>query len=300
MSTAFVLTGGGSLGAAQVGMLEALEERGVRPDLLVGTSVGAVNAAFLGGPGSYPARLLALAGLWKLLRRRDLFAPDPRRWLDATLRSGPSLFAADPLRHLLEDNLGYSDLDGARTPVHVLTTDLTTGATRVLSTGDAVSAVLASAAVPGLLPPVRRDGSTFIDGGFGPHLALAHADRLGVDDIYLVPAGYPCAPRRTPTSAVGVTLTALALLLHVQLLTEVEEYAGRARLHVLPPLCPVVVSPADFGHASQLMSRAHEQAATWLAEPVADLRPAAPLALHDHRPPVPGAGADGAVLGDTA
>lgn len=264
MSTAFVLSGGGSLGAVQVGMLEALEERGIRPDLLVGTSVGAVNAAFLGGPASYTDRLPALADLWRGLRRRDLFVPDPRRWIDAALRSGPSLFDAVAFRQLLETHLGYRDLAEARIPVHVVATDLISGTGRVLSSGDAVSAVLASAAVPGLLPPVRRGGETLVDGGLGPHRSLAHADSLGVDEIYLVPAGHPCAPRRAPTSALAVTLTAFSLLVHVQLLTEVEGYAGHARLHVLPPLCPLAVSPADFRHAGPLMSRAREAVTAWL------------------------------------
>lgn len=270
-TTAFVLTGGGSLGAAQVGSLLALEDRGIRPDVLVGTSVGALNAAFLAGPGDHAVRLRSLAGVWSTLRRRDVFRPDPRRWVGATLRSAPSLFDPAPLRHLLRTHLGYDDLADARVPVHLVAADLTSGTARVLGSGDAVSAVLASAAVPGLLPPVLRDGHLLVDGGFGPHQGLAHADRLGVDDIYLVPAGYPCAPRRTPTSALGITLTALSLLIHVQLLTEVEEYAGRARLHVVPPLCPLSVSPADFRHAGRLMSRAHRATAAWLDAAPAEL-----------------------------
>lgn len=281
MTTAFVLTGGGSLGAAQVGALLALEDHGIRPDLLVGTSVGAINAVFLAGPGDHAERLHVLAALWSALHRRDVFVADPRRWLGA-LRSAPSLFDAAPLRRLLETHLGYDDLADARVPTHVVATDLTAGTVQVLSTGDVVGAVLASAAVPGLLPPVTRDGRLLVDGGFGPHVGLGHADRLGADDIYLVPAGYQCAPRRAPTTALGISLTALALLIHVQLLTEVEEYAGHARLHVLPPSCPQTVSPADFRHADELMRRARAASAASLARPSADLSPAARIGLHDH------------------
>ena len=88
--TAFVLTGGGSLGAVQVGMMTALHEQGIDPDLLVGTSVGAVNAAYVAGPGTTGQRLTSLADLWTGMRRRDVFVADPGRWLRAAVGGSPS------------------------------------------------------------------------------------------------------------------------------------------------------------------------------------------------------------------
>lgn len=87
--TAFVLTGGGSLGAVQVGMMQALHERGTTPDLLVGTSAGALNAAYLAGPGTTSERLGSLAELWAATRRRDVFPVEPLRWLGAATRGAP-------------------------------------------------------------------------------------------------------------------------------------------------------------------------------------------------------------------
>ena len=123
MTTAFVLSGGGSLGAVQVGMLQALGERGVEPDLLVGTSAGAINAAFVGGHGMGAEALEELAGLWRSLRRRNLFALRPLHGVLAVAGVRPSLFSAEPLRRLVEANLGYRDLLDARIELHLVSTD---------------------------------------------------------------------------------------------------------------------------------------------------------------------------------
>jgi len=83
------MTGGGSLGAVQVGMATALLQHGIEPDVLVGTSVGAVNAAYLAGPGTTGERLASLAALWSGMRRRDLCIHQPQRWVQATLVTTP-------------------------------------------------------------------------------------------------------------------------------------------------------------------------------------------------------------------
>ncbi|MGO4599679.1 patatin-like phospholipase family protein [Terrabacter sp. 2RAF25] len=284
MTIAFVLTGGGSLGAVQVGMLNALHEQGIHADLLVGTSVGAVNAAYLGGPGRRADRLRTLAMLWRGMRRHDIFAVDLRRWFGAAVGTRSSLFDGQGLDGLLRRNLGYEDLEQARIPVEVTATDLVTGHGLVLATGPAVSAVRASAAVPGVLPPVTRDGRTLVDGAIGELDVLAHTAAHGVSDIYLLPAGYPCAGA-PPTSALGGALTALSLLLHRQLMAQVNGYRGDARLHVVPPLCPLSVSPADFTQTPTLLARAHESTSTWLAAG-RRIDDASVLSLHvHHRPP---------------
>lgn len=262
-STAFVLTGGGSLGAVQVGMAMALHEHGIDPDVLVGTSVGAVNAAYLAGPGTTGERLASLAALWSGMRRRDLFRVEPRRWVRATFGSEPSMFSGDPLRLLLQGHLGYHAFEDARLRLHVTATDVVTGAGVILGSGPVLDAVRASAAVPGLLPPVLLGQRTLVDGAIGHSGALAHADGCSVDEIYLLPAGYPCAAA-PPSSALGTALTAVSVLLHRQLVEEVRAYTGHARLHVVPPLCPLAISPADFTHVDSLIQRAHASTDDWV------------------------------------
>ena len=283
MTTAFVLSGGGSLGAVQVGMLQALGERGVEPDVLVGTSAGAINAAFVGGHGMSATALGELAGLWRSLRRQDVFALRPLRGVLAAAGIRPSLFTAEPLRRLVESNLGYRDLLDARVALHLVATDLCSGKEVLLSSGDAARAVVASAAIPGVFPPVRRGGRVLIDGGIAEHAAIRHAIDCGADEIYLLPTGFPCALPSPPTTAVGVALQALTLLSQQQLIGEVARYAGPAKLKVLPPLCPLKVSAADFSHADELITRAKVATGSWLDAGGPDLPlPQRFLSMHDH------------------
>lgn len=260
---AFVMTGGGSLGAVQVGMATALLQHGIEPDVLVGTSVGAVNAAYLAGPGTTGERLASLAALWSGMRRRDLFSLQPQRWVQATLGTAPSMFSGDPLRLLLARHLSYHAFEDARLPLHITATDVVTGTGVILSSGPVLDAVRASAAVPGLLPPVHLGGRTLVDGAIGHPGALAHADGCGVEEIYLLPAGYPCAGG-PPRTALATALTAVSVLLHRQLVDEVRAYNGHARLHVVPPLCPLAISPADFTHVDSLLHRARVATDAWL------------------------------------
>jgi NTE family protein len=283
MTTAFVLSGGGSLGAVQVGMLQALGERGVAPDLLVGTSAGAINAAFVGGHGMSAEALRELARLWRSLRRRDVFALRPLQGALAAAGLRPALFSAEPLRRLVAANLGYRDLRDSRVEVHLVSTDLLTGQEVLLSGGDAASAVVASAAIPGVFPPVLREGRVLVDGGIAEHAAISHAIERGADEVYLLPAGFSCALPAAPGTAVGVALQALTLLTQQQLIGEVARHAGPASLKVLPPLCPLTVSPADFSHADELISRSREATGSWLDSGGPDLpAPQRFLSMHRH------------------
>jgi NTE family protein len=158
MATAFVLSGGGSLGAVQVGMLQALAARGVEPDLLIGTSAGALNAVFVAGHGLTDRSLAEPATIWTNLRRGQVFPFQPARLAAAAVGLVPSLFPNDGLRRLIERNITFRRLEEAKVPVHVVATDHRSGQEVLISDGDAIDAVLASSAIPGVLPPVHVDG----------------------------------------------------------------------------------------------------------------------------------------------
>jgi NTE family protein len=264
VTTAFVLSGGGSLGAVQVGMLQALAESGVRPDLLIGTSAGALNAAYVAGHGTGQQAIDDLASIWQGVRRRDVFPLQPFRHLLALAGARPSLCSDQGLRHLVAAHLPYSNLEDAAIPLHIVTTDLSSGHEVLLSTGDAVSAVVASAAIPGVLPPVERDGLTLVDGGIADNAALSQAVALGVDEVFVLPTGFTCALARPPTTALAIAVQALTLLIEQRLILEVAAFPRYAGLKVLPPLCPLAVSSADFSHASELIGRAHGATAHWI------------------------------------
>lgn len=286
MTTAYVLSGGGSLGAVQVGMLQALTADGVRPDLLIGTSAGALNAAYVATHGSEPGALEDLAAAWSGLRRRDVFPLQAARLGAAAIGRAPSLCPNDGLRRLIRSHLPVNRLEETAIPVHVVATDVSSGEEVLVSEGDAVDAILASAAIPAVFPSVRVGGRDLIDGGVADNAAVSQAVGLGADVIYVLPTGYACALDQPPSSPLSSALHALTLLIEQRLILEVAHFAERADIRVLPPLCPLAVSSTDFGHGAELIERARRATARWLDDGGPRLpHPERFLSLHRH--PVP-------------
>lgn len=262
MTTAFVLAGGGSLGATEVGMLAALTGAGVRPDFMVGTSVGAANAAWF---ALHPSDVDSLAALWVSLRRSDVFPIRPVRGLLGLVGLRDHLVPPSGLRRLLERSLGSVDLTGTALPVHVGATDVLSGEEVLLSSGNAVDAVLASTAIPAVFPPVRLGGRHLVDGGAVNNTPVSHAVALGADHVWVLPTGYACALTSPPRSALGVALQALTLLVHHRLAVDVERYRDQVELRVVPSLCPLRVSPGDFSRGRELIDAAFASTRDWLA-----------------------------------
>ena len=127
MTTGFVLSGGGSLGAIQVGMLQAMADLQIKPDLLVGTSAGALNASYIAGHGTEPSSLKGLVSVWRGLRTSILFRPDPLRLSLALIGRDEALFSATNLRRLIKKHLTFTNLEDSPIPLWVVTTDLLTG-----------------------------------------------------------------------------------------------------------------------------------------------------------------------------
>jgi len=261
-STAFVLAGGGSFGAVQVGMLRALAARGVRPDMVVGASVGAINGAYFAGAPDDEG-VTRLAELWCGLRRSEVF---PLAWQGVLGLMGTRNFAIDPsgLRRLLENHLPYERLEQARVPVHVVATDLISGGTVRLSEGPVVDAVLASCAIPAVFPAVKLGERYLIDGAVASNTPISVAVELGAARIIVLPTGYACAIPGPPKSAVASALHAVTLLIAHQLLLEFKQYHTHTEIVTVPPLCPLETSPYDFAHARALIERAAAQTEHWL------------------------------------
>lgn len=260
--TAFVLAGGGSFGAVQVGMLRELLAHGVAPDLVVGSSVGAINGAHLAGSPTAEG-VARLEAIWRGLRRHDVFP--------VTLRSlvgliGRRNYVVDPrgIRQLLEENLPYERLEQAALPLHVVATDVLGGAVVRLSSGSAIEAVLASCAIPAAFPPVRVGERYLMDGAVASNTPIRVAMELGATRLIVLPTGYACALDAPPRSAIGTMLHAITLLTAHQLVTELERYSAEADIITVPPLCPLAVSPYDFSQAGELIERAATQTRRWL------------------------------------
>ncbi|HRO13869.1 MAG TPA: patatin-like phospholipase family protein [Paracoccus sp. (in: a-proteobacteria)] len=261
-TTAFVLAGGGSLGAIQVGMLLALTKAGLRPDFVIGSSVGALNAAhFAGAPDL--AGVERLAQIWCGLRRSDIFLLSPSGLLGILRRSG-SIVDPAHLRRLLEAHLSFARIEHARLPLHVMATDQQ-GASVRLSAGPAVETILASSAVPGIFPPVTIDGRQLMDGAIAGNTPLRVAAELGATRIIVLPTGYACALTEPPRGVIARMLHAVTLLIAWQLMHEIETMPEGVAVHLAPALCPLAVSPYDFTASRRLIERAQGRTQEWIA-----------------------------------
>lgn len=262
VSTAFVLAGGGSFGAVQVGMLRALVAQGVRPDWVVGASVGAINGAYFAGDPT-AAGVARLEAVWRGLRRSEVF---PLAWRGVLGLDGGNKHVIDPagLQRLLTQQLPCQTFEGVKVPLHVVATDLMGGGTVQLSSGPLVDAVLASCAIPALFPPVHLGGRYLIDGAIASNTPISVAVALGAQRVIVLPTGFACALVEPPRSAMASALHAITLLIVHQLAQEFERYRGQAHIIIAPPLCPLSSSPYDFSQVSDLIERAAEQTTRWI------------------------------------
>lgn len=248
---AFVLSGGASLGAVQVGMLRALLEQGVVPDALVGASVGAVNAGWVAARPE-PEGVDELADIWLRLRRGDVFPISPFTSAAGLLGRCNHFIPSANFRTLLERHIPFQRVEDTRVPLHVVTTDLKSGRATIIESGPAIPALLASCAIPGVFPPVTIGRRDYVDGGIASHTPITVAVELGATDLYVLPVGYPWL-NREPTNALGMALQALARIFDQKLDAEVAVYRDQVNIHVMPVLDIADVSPADFSHTRELI-----------------------------------------------
>ncbi len=253
MRRAFVLSGGASLGAIQVGMLHALFECGIAPDLIVGSSAGAINGAYIASREPTVETAEELGELWRRLNRGDVFPANPLTGFVGFIGRSDHLVPNSGMRRVIRGHIEFERLEEARVPLHVIATDVLTGAEWRLSRGSAEDAVIASAAIPGVFAPVEWEGRPLMDGGVSNNAPISHAVELGADEVYVLPTGYACALTEPPRSALAMLLQAMSLLVQRRLLRDIEIFGERARLTVLPPPCPQRVQPIDFGHAGELI-----------------------------------------------
>ena len=283
-SVAFVLSGGAGLGAIQVGMLRALYERDITPDVIVGTSAGALNGAYIASRPQRPATADALGEVWRNLRRGQVFPINPLTGLLGFLGARDHLVPESGLRRLIERHIERYGLEDMDVPLHVVAVDVITGEELRLSRGPALDAVLASAAIPAVLPPVEWEDRTLMDGGVSNNTPISEAVKLGAERIYVLPTGHACALDEPPSGALAMALHAITLLTHRRLIDDIERHRYDARLIVLPPPCPLDIQPIDFGRADELIAVALADAREFLESGGED-RPPIRMRMHTHRSP---------------
>jgi NTE family protein len=230
---AFVLGGGGRLGAAEVGMLEALAEAGVQPDLVVGTSIGAINgAAFAAEPTAEGVR--RLGELWAAVEHTGVFGGRMIDRLRHMARTRTSLHSNEALRHLLERSLPVHRFDQLAVRFECVAACIETAHETWFADGDLVTAVMASSAVPGLLPAVRIGERHYLDGGIVESIPVHRAIERGARTIYVLQVGRIEQPLEAPRWPHEVALVAFEIARRHSFASALANLPAEVEVHVLP------------------------------------------------------------------
>jgi NTE family protein len=263
---AFVLSGGGPLGALQVGALKALYRHDVAPDLLVGTSVGAINAAFLAfNPG--PEGPAEMERLWLSMTEAELF-PAGRFHVPWArfLSRGDRVFENTGLRRMIERRIGNPRFEDARVPLAIVATELDTGAERIFTSGPVVDPLIASTAMPSIYPPVTIDGVRYIDGGVANNVPIAPAIALGAKTLYVMNSTSHSHQRRPLNRPLDYLLHAFSLARSQRMALEQTFLADKVKLVMVPtPSLDYYVPFSSMQHTQKLIDSGYEHTMRFLS-----------------------------------
>lgn len=280
---AFVLSGAGARGPLEIGALAALLEAGLQPDLLVGTSAGAVNACFVAAQGLTFETLDGMIKVWSSVDGADIYEGNLATAAWRLARGYDSLYGSDGLRKLLAQHLpnGVTTFGQLQIPLYVATADLCTGRLFVFGEdGNAplLEAIMASAAIPIIHPPVDYHGLQLVDGGVIANVAPSIAIDQGATELYVLNAGYGGAPQTAVHGVVNIALRTLETMMGQSLHRDLD-HARRdpeILLHHIHLNAFRDVSFMDYGRTAEMAKSGYKITQAYLAAP-------APLAA-----PVPG------------
>ncbi|MFK0250749.1 patatin-like phospholipase family protein [Amycolatopsis azurea] len=260
----FVLGGGGSLGAMQVGMLRALTEAGIGPDLVVGTSVGSLNAAVLALGGESGDRL---DRIWSRMTRHEAFPGGVLSQVRTLRHSKTNLFPNTGLAAIVDEHIGegvrFEDL---ALPLGVVATDVDTAEPLLIRSGPVLAPLLASCAIPGIYPPVPFGERTLYDGGLVANVPMRQALAMGAKSLVVLDCVFPGKMPGTPQTFAEVMMFTAMISMRNQAVLEAPIAAAEVPVVYVPGPKPVRVSPLDFSHTTALTAEAYDAAKTYLGE----------------------------------
>jgi len=270
---AFVLGGGGHLGAHEVGMLRALLERGIAPDLIMGTSIGAINGAVVASDPT-PAAVTRLSQAWSQIERSDAFGGSLLGRLGTLARTRTHLHDNHALRALLTRLLAVERIEDLPVTFECVAACIETASERWFSSGPLVDAVMASSAVPGILPPFEIDGEHFLDGGIVNSVPVSRAVALGARSVFVLHVGRVDRALEPPRWPWEVALVAFEIARRHRFVGDLAALGHELDLHVMPT---GQLDPPRYSDLSQLryrdtskiadhISRAYEASARYLAQ----------------------------------
>lgn len=267
LDTAFVLGGGGVLGATQIGMLRALLDRGIVPDLVVGSSVGALNGAMLAADPS-PAGMHTLTRLWTELNRKGVFSDSVFSQAARLARHRTHLHSSEPLRRMLEEHLPVSRIEQLPVPFQCVAASIETAGSHWFDAGDLPSALIASCSVPGLFPPMQIGDQHYLDGGLVHSIPVGRAVQLGAKRVYVLHVGRIEQPLRPPRWPWEVGLVAFEIARRHRFVEEMASLPASVEVHVLPsgggPEPSVNLRYRDPSRAADRIERAYAASVDYL------------------------------------
>lgn len=232
-SNAFVLGGGGLLGVAEAGMARALLAEGIVPDMVFGTSIGAINGAALAAdPTSDGAA--ALLDTWAELATHNVLGGSVFARIVKLVRSGTALHGNGELRRLLRDRLPARTFEQLPVRFECVAAHVERASEHWFDSGDLVDAVLASCALPGVFPPVEIDGAHFLDGGLVNSIPLERAVRRGADTVWVLHVGRIEETLAVPRNPWEVGFVAFEIARRHRFHTDLDRVPDGVRVHVLP------------------------------------------------------------------
>jgi NTE family protein len=262
--TAFVFSGGGNLGAIQVGQVRALLERGIIPDAVIGCSVGALNAAAIAANPTLD-EANRLADFWKGLSREDIFPATGRGrgpWL--YIRNGTSAYSNCGIRKLVSRWLRVSRFEEFRARLCVVATSLRTGVEHWFESGDVTLPLLASTALPGAFPPVEIDGETYIDGGVVNNIPISKAFELKAKRVYVLDVGNHEEERPDPKRPYDVLMQAVNIARAHRFRMERECVPDGVEMVRMPTIQIGKLRYDDFSKSADLIERAYRASVAFL------------------------------------
>ena len=261
---AFILSGGGNLGSIQVGMLRALLEAGIVPDVLVGASIGSVNAAFLAADPCLD-QVMALEEVWTDLRSRDIFSWNPLGIGGALLRRG-AVFPPERWRRFLERRIPYERIEEAAVPLRIAATDFDDGASVILDSGSVVDAVMASTSLPVIFPPHRIGEHCYLDGVLSDQVPIKPAVEAGADTIYIL-AISSLAPPPDLRSAGKILRHSLTILLFPRIRLDAHAPSAEDDLQIIKiPSGGAQVALTDMSRHGELIEQGYQETVRFLAD----------------------------------
>lgn len=234
---AFVLGGGGVLGAAEVGMARALLEAGVRPDLVCGTSVGAINGAAIAADPT-PEGAQRLLEMWERLAGNGMLDGSLVGRLASLVSRRTALHGNGGLRRMLRDRLPAQTFEDLVVPFECVAASIERAREHWFDRGELIEPVLASCALPGVFPPVRIGDEHFLDGGLVNSIPLDRAVARGADTVWVLHVGRLEEDLATPRFLWEVAFVAFEISRRHRFFSDLERVGSEVTVHVLPTGLP--------------------------------------------------------------